>query len=88
MLRHLNKFNSGRVYYSPLKKLFSSSNDTLEVPIIDFDLFLNKREGWQNECKKVAECLNQTGILVVKDPVKGLIKKRELMKNKIEILLG
>ncbi len=53
-------------------KFFSSaSNDTLEVPTIDFDLFLNKRPGWQDECEKVANCLHQTGILVVKDPVKN-----------------
>ena len=53
------------------KNLFSTiSSDSIEIPTIDFDKFLNRREGWQNECKIVADCLNETGILVVKDPVK------------------
>jgi hypothetical protein len=71
MLRHLNSYITKKSYFSQAKKFFSSSsNDTLEVPTIDFDLFLNKRPGWQDECEKVANCLHQTGILVVKDPVK------------------
>jgi hypothetical protein len=72
MIRHLNFNIIRKSYFSQVMKFFSSaSNDTLEVPTIDFDLFLNKRPGWQDECEKVANCLHQTGILVVKDPVKN-----------------
>jgi isopenicillin N synthase-like dioxygenase len=58
-----------------LPKLFSrlsvgnfSTNETLELPVIDYDKYLNKRSGWESECKKVTECLEETGVLVVKDP--------------------
>ncbi len=50
-----------------LKK--SNFSDELTMPIIDFKKFLNKGEGWEKECKTTAECLHETGILVVKDPV-------------------
>lgn len=49
------------------KFLFS---EDLKMPIIDFKKFLDKSEGWEKECKLTAECLHDTGILVVKDPVK------------------
>jgi len=37
------------------------------MPIIDMDKFMNRREGWENECKLTADCLHDTGIIVVKD---------------------
>jgi hypothetical protein len=40
------------------------------LPVCDFDVFLNKKEGWEAECKKVADCLHRTGMLVVKDFVR------------------
>lgn len=39
-----------------------------DVPIIDVAKFLNKEEGWETECDKVAECLHKYGILIFKDP--------------------
>jgi hypothetical protein len=40
------------------------------LPVCDFDVYLNKKEGWEAECAKVADCLYRTGILIVKDPVR------------------
>lgn len=40
------------------------------LPVIDFDVFLNKREGWEAECAKVADSLHRTGMLLVKDLVR------------------
>jgi hypothetical protein len=42
----------------------------LSMPIIDIDKFTHKKEGWEKECALIAECLHDTGILVVKDSVK------------------
>jgi hypothetical protein len=41
----------------------------LTMPVIDLAKFINKSEGWKEECKLVGECLHETGILVVRDPV-------------------
>lgn len=43
------------------------------LPVCDFDVYLNKKEGWEAECAKVADCLYRTGILIVKDPVRPLV---------------
>jgi hypothetical protein len=48
-------------------KNFSVSE--LSMPIIDLSKFINKSEGWEKDCKTVGDCLHDTGILVVKDPV-------------------
>jgi hypothetical protein len=48
----------------------SRFSEDLTLPIIDFQKFLNKSEGWEKECKITAECLHDTGVLCVKDPVK------------------
>jgi hypothetical protein len=58
------RFNS----FIKTKKLGFSSGELL-MPIIDMDKFMNKREGWEKECKLTADCLHETGILVVKDNV-------------------
>lgn len=57
--------------FSKFSKFNFSSYD-LEVPIINFDKFINKSQGWEQECKLAAECLHDTGILVVKDSVQIL----------------
>lgn len=46
-----------------------SFSTELNVPVIDLDKFMNKTEGWKDECKKTAECLHETGILLIKDSV-------------------
>lgn len=40
----------------------------VELPVIDFSIFFDKKEGWEAECAKVADSLHRTGILLVKDP--------------------
>ena len=39
-----------------------------EVPIIDVEKYLSRSEGWEEECKKVADSLHNFGILIWKDP--------------------
>lgn len=51
---------------------FRFSTDTVSMPVIDMDKFMNKREGWESECKLTADCLHETGILVVKDTVRDI----------------
>ena len=53
------------------------STQILSMPIIDLDKFLHKKSGWEIECKLTAECLHDTGILVIKDPVNYLFKNKE-----------
>jgi hypothetical protein len=48
---------------------FSFTSANLEVPTINFDKFMKKSQGWEQECKLAAECLHDTGILVIKDSV-------------------
>jgi hypothetical protein len=55
-------------HFSKLQK-FNFSSYELEVPTIQLDKFINKNQGWEQECKIAAECLHDTGILVVKDSV-------------------
>lgn len=55
-------------------KAFSSSNDEVKIPTIDIYKFINKSQNWETECKLAAECLHDTGIMIVKDPV-NLYKK-------------
>lgn len=39
------------------------------MPVIDIQAYFEKKEGiWENECKKVAECLHNFGILIIRDP--------------------
>jgi hypothetical protein len=38
------------------------------MPVIDVHTFLERLPGWELECKKVAHCLHQYGILVFRDP--------------------
>eukprot|EP00455_Lapot_gusevi_P046127 TRINITY_DN601_c0_g1_i4.p1 TRINITY_DN601_c0_g1~~TRINITY_DN601_c0_g1_i4.p1 ORF type:complete len:363 (+),score=141.14 TRINITY_DN601_c0_g1_i4:114-1202(+) len=42
--------------------------ESVQLPIIDLDLFLNKGEGWEQQCALVCELLHKYGILFVKDP--------------------
>ena len=39
----------------------------LELPSVDAQKFLAKAEGWEEECKKAAECLHNYGVVVMKD---------------------
>jgi hypothetical protein len=39
-----------------------------EPPVIDMHKFFERKEGWQQECDKVAASLHKFGILIVRDP--------------------
>lgn len=45
------------------------TSNTLSLPEVDVQKFLNRSKGWENECKTVSECLHDTGVLVIRDPV-------------------
>jgi hypothetical protein len=69
-------FKNSQKIYNKLNNLisfpkfnFSHSQDYLSMPTIDIDKYINKKEGWEKECKLMAECLHDTGILVIKDAV-------------------
>lgn len=57
--------------FNTIVKRFQSTELTL--PVINVDKYLKKSEGWQTECKLVAECLHETGVLCIKDPVSHYI---------------
>lgn len=65
-INKLNNLNS-KILIKAFTKHFSAD---LSLPVIDVDKYLNKSEGWQEECKLVAECLHDTGVLCIKDPVR------------------
>ena len=70
----LNKMLSSRICnLKSVQKLLkikkSNFSEDLTMPVIDFKKFLDRSEGWEKECKLTAECLNETGILCIKDPV-------------------
>ena len=39
-----------------------------EIPIIDGKLYMEKGDGWEEECKKVAQCFHKYGIVKMRDP--------------------
>lgn len=59
-----------RPNFFKLTKFNFSQSEGLNMPVIDIDKFINKSEGWQSECKLMADCLHDTGILVIKDRVR------------------
>lgn len=73
-MNKLSKLKTSNLRKFSLKSFlgFKSKNfsEDLSMPVIDFKKFLNKSEGWEKECKLTAECLHDTGILVVRDPVR------------------
>jgi hypothetical protein len=53
--------------YGIQNKAFS---DVLDLPAIDVAKYINKSQGWEKECRLVAECLNQSGVIAIRDPVR------------------
>ena len=39
-----------------------------EIPVIDVELYLLKKEGWEDECIKVANSFHKFGICTMRDP--------------------
>ena len=64
----IRKIKNRKLIFQKLSKMMFSS-DTIDIPTICIKKYLNKSEGWEKECKAVADCLYETGVLVVKDPV-------------------
>lgn len=66
-MKTLNKnYSNSKCLIKLIKRFFSSE---LTLPVIDVNKYLNKSEGWQKECKLVADCLHDTGVLCIRDPV-------------------
>lgn len=53
-----------------------------EIPVIDVQTYLMRLPGWEIECKKVAFCLHNYGILVFRDPR----AKEEENENYIDLM--
>jgi len=69
-----NLYKSGlNSQFNKLPK-FNFTSMNLEVPTINLEKFINKSQGWEQECKLAAECLHETGILVLQDSVKLKLK--------------
>ncbi len=68
----LNQSLKGRKLVKTTIRSFSGSIDEIDIPTIDLDKFLHKKQNWERECKLAAECLHDTGIMIVKDPVKHI----------------
>lgn len=66
----LNKSQQVKKLFKTGMKSFSGSIKEFHIPTFDLDKFINKKQNWEKECKLVAECLHETGIIIVKDPVK------------------
>ena len=39
-----------------------------DIPIINAEIYMEQKEGWEAECKKVAESFHKYGIVKLKDP--------------------
>jgi len=65
----MNQSLKGNKLIKTTMKSFSGSINELQIPTIDLDKFLNKGQNWESECKLAAECLHNTGIMIVRDPV-------------------
>jgi hypothetical protein len=50
--------------------IFTFTTQNLTIPIIQLDKYLNKSEGWKQECKLASECLHEAGIIILRDSVK------------------
>ena len=68
--KYLNKYNFSSNHQTPQAANKNYKVSELTMPVIYMDKFMNRSEGWEKECKTLAECLNETGIMVVKDKVK------------------
>jgi len=38
-----------------------------DIPTVDVEKFLNRGEGWEEECKKAAESFHLYGVVIMKD---------------------
>ena len=39
-----------------------------EIPVIDAEIYMKKKEGWEEECNKVAQSFHKYGIVKFRDP--------------------
>lgn len=82
----------GNKLFKTALRSFCGSIDELQIPTIDLDKFLNKSQNWERECKLAAECLHDTGIMIVRDPVRinfliKIFKEKSFLIIKIQIRL-
>ncbi len=65
----ISKSSSSNTFLKKSIRNFSSELNEANMPTIDIDKFINKGQNWEKECKLAAECLHETGIMVVRDSV-------------------
>lgn len=58
---------SGVKFFNLTVRRFALTQE-LNLPIIEVGKYLNKSQGWESECKLLADCLHETGVLAIKDP--------------------
>ena len=39
-----------------------------QIPVIDAEIYMKKKEGWEEECNKTAQSFHKYGIVKFKDP--------------------
>lgn len=39
-----------------------------EMSVVELKIFIERSNGWEDECRKISECLHQYGICIVRDP--------------------
>jgi len=67
MMPQTARFFSSNAASVPSAGIDNKSAD-FDIPVIDVAKYLNKEEGWEEECKKVADCFHKYGILKFRDP--------------------
>jgi len=68
--KNLNKFNLTNFKNFYIKNSLKTFTDiNLDLPVVDIKKYLNKSSGWESECKLVSDCLHETGLVVLRDPV-------------------
>ena len=63
-MKNLLKNSSNSIF-----KISKKNISELTLPVIDAKKYMNKSQNWESECKLVAQCFHETGVLAVLDPV-------------------
>jgi hypothetical protein len=51
-----------------LRVIRASWYSNVKIPPIDVSRYIEKRPGWQYDCRAVAETLKTYGLVIIKDP--------------------
>lgn len=51
-----------------IKQLPKLPLSTIKIPSVDLSRYLNKKSGWEEDCKVISDSLHRYGVCVAKDP--------------------